>query len=95
MKAKDSFSCQQRHLAGHPAAPLLRAKILPKNPNTFQALVKAIVDATQYAHDEAHRKEIANAIAPRNFEPAGGVARTDFNRRYPDGLGNMKTFPTG
>src|SRR6266850_3917431 len=36
-------------------------------PNTFKAILFAILDATQYARDRSHRKEIAAAIAPRNF----------------------------
>src|SRR5512134_2955632 len=53
---------------GHPCCAFAARKdFAQKNPNTFQALFKAIVDATQYAHQASHRKEIAAAIAPRNF----------------------------
>src|SRR5215831_7000435 len=37
------------------------------HPNTFLAMWRAIVDATHYASDPAHRKEIAAAIAPTNY----------------------------
>jgi len=53
---------------GHPccafAAPLSFAEELP---NTYGALLKSIIDATQYARDPANRKEIAEAISPTNY----------------------------
>ena len=36
-------------------------------PNTFAALLKAIVDATAFAPKPENRKEIAKAIAPPNY----------------------------
>ncbi len=80
---------------GHPCCAFATRKdFAEKNPNTFQALFKAIVDATQYAHDAAHRKEIAAAIAPRNFlnQPVELLEQV-LTGVYPDGLGNIKNVP--
>ena len=80
---------------GHPCCAFAARKdFAEKNPNTFQALFKAIVDATIYAHDASHRKEIAKAIAPRNFlnQPVE-VLEQVLTGVYPDGLGNTKNVP--
>lgn len=80
---------------GHPCCAFAARKdFAEKYPNTFQALFKAIVDATNYAHDTSHRKEIAKAIAPRNFlnQPVE-VLEQVLTGVYPDGLGNTKNVP--
>ena len=71
-----------------------RKEFAEKNPNTFQALFKSIVEATQYAHQASNRKEIAAAIAPRNFlnQPVEVVEQV-LTGIYPDGLGNNKNVP--
>jgi nitrate/nitrite transport system substrate-binding protein len=80
---------------GHPCCAFAaRREFAEKAPNTFKALVHAIVDATQYAHDRAHRKEIAAAIAPKNFlnQPVEVVEQV-LTGVYPDGLGNTRNVP--
>ncbi|HEV8343688.1 MAG TPA: CmpA/NrtA family ABC transporter substrate-binding protein [Candidatus Binatia bacterium] len=80
---------------GHPCCAFaVRKDFAEKNPNTFQALFKAIVDATNYAHDPSHRKEIAKAIAPRNFlnQPVELLEQV-LTGVYPDGLGNTRNVP--
>ena len=59
-----------------------------KYPNTFGALFRSIVDATHYASDPAHRKEIAAALAPTNYlnQPVT-VLEQVFTGTYADGLG--------
>src|SRR3989454_8075815 len=77
---------------GHPCCAFAaRRELAETAPNTFGALFRAIVDATQYAHDKTHRKEIAAAIAPRNFlnQPVEVVEQV-LTGVYPDGLGNTK-----
>jgi nitrate/nitrite transport system substrate-binding protein len=66
-----------------------------KYPNTFQALFRAIVDATHYASDPAHRKEIAAAIAPTNYlnQPVT-VLEQVLTGTYADGLGSIKKEPS-
>ncbi len=63
-------------------------------PNTFGALFRAIVDATHYASDPAHRKEIAAAIAPTNYlnQPVT-VLEQVLTGTYADGLGAIKKEP--
>jgi nitrate/nitrite transport system substrate-binding protein len=62
-----------------------------KYPNTFGALFRAIVDATHYASNPAHRKEIAAAIAPTNYlnQPVT-VLEQVLTGTYADGLGAIK-----
>ena len=66
-----------------------------KYPNTFHALFRAIVDATHYASDPAHRKEIAAAIAPTNYlnQPVT-VLEQVLTGTYADGLGSIKKEPS-
>src|SRR5947209_19916207 len=78
---------------GHPCCAFAaKREFAEKMPNTFKAVLAAIIDATQYAHDTTHRKEIAAAIAPRNFlnQPVEVVEQV-LTGVYPDGLGATKT----
>src|SRR2546422_1448867 len=80
---------------GHPCCAFAaKRECAEKAPNTFKALLVAIVDATEHAHDKANRKQIAAAIAPRNFlnQPVE-VLEQILTGVYPDGLGNTKTVP--
>jgi len=80
---------------GHPCCAFAATgEFASKYPNTFQALFRAIVDATQFAHEPANRKEIAKAIAPRNFlnQPVE-VLEQVLTGTFPDGLGNTRTVP--
>jgi nitrate/nitrite transport system substrate-binding protein len=80
---------------GHPCCAFAaKREFAEKAPNTFKALLVAIVDATQHAHDKANRKAIAAAIAPKNYlnQPVE-VLEQVLTGVYPDGLGNTKTVP--
>jgi len=80
---------------GHPCCAFAaKQEFMEKMPNTFQATLNAILDATQYARDKAHRKEIAAAIAPKNFlnQPVEVVEQV-LTGVFPDGLGNTRTVP--
>src|SRR5262247_2692734 len=80
---------------GHPCCAFAaKREFMEKMPNTFQATLNAILDATQYAHDPAHRKEIAAAISPKNFlnQPVEVVEQV-LTGVFPDGLGNTRTVP--
>ncbi|MEM5472131.1 CmpA/NrtA family ABC transporter substrate-binding protein [Hoeflea sp. AS60] len=80
---------------GHPccafAAPLSFATELP---NTYGALLKAIIDATQYASNPENRKEISAAIAPTNYlnQPVEVIEQV-LTGTYADGLGEVKMVP--
>jgi len=53
---------------GHPCCAFACSKeFAVTNPNTYSALLKSIVDATQFSSDLANRKDIAKAIAPKNY----------------------------
>jgi nitrate/nitrite transport system substrate-binding protein len=80
---------------GHPCCAFAaKREFAEKMPNTFKATLLAILDATQYARDRSHRKEIAAAIAPRNFlnQPVE-VLEQVLTGVFPDGLGNNRNVP--
>jgi nitrate/nitrite transport system substrate-binding protein len=80
---------------GHPCCAFAsKRELAEKAPNTFKALLNAIVDATTFAHDKGNRKQIAAAIAPKNFlnQPVE-VLEQVLTGVYPDGLGNTKHVP--
>ena len=80
---------------GHPCCAFAaRREMAEATPNTFGALVRAIVDATQYAHERKNRKEIAAAIAPRNFlnQPVE-VVEAVLTGEFDNGLGQKLSVP--
>jgi len=80
---------------GHPCCAFACSKdFMEKNPNTFRALIKAVIDATQYVKKPENRKEVAGAIAPRNYlnQPVIVVEQV-LTGSFPDGLGNMLNVP--
>ncbi|MEW5964831.1 MAG: CmpA/NrtA family ABC transporter substrate-binding protein [Pseudomonadota bacterium] len=60
-------------------------------PNTYKALLKAIIDATAFATKPENRKQIAEAIAPANYlnQPVTVVEQV-LTGTFADGLGNVK-----
>ena len=80
---------------GHPCCAFAASReFVETMPNTFRALLKAIVDATAYASKAENRKEIAAAIAPANYlnQPETVVEQV-LTGTYADGLGNVKRDP--
>lgn len=63
-------------------------------PNTYAALLRAIIQATAYADNPANRKEIAGAIAPTNYlnQPVTVVEQV-LTGTFADGLGNIRKVP--
>src|SRR6185503_15213011 len=63
-------------------------------PNTYRALLKAIVDATAFAAKPENRKQIAEAIAPPNYlnQPVTVVEQV-LTGTFADGLGNVQKVP--
>lgn len=63
-------------------------------PNTYAALLKAIIDATAFATKPENRKQIAEAIAPANYlnQPVTVVEQV-LTGTFADGLGNVKKVP--
>lgn len=78
---------------GHPCCAFgVREEFIKQNPNTFAALFRAIARATDYAHKEENRKQIAQAIAPANYlnQPVP-VLEQVLTGRFADGLGQIRT----
>src|SRR6266404_3641734 len=54
--------------SGHPCCAFTsEERRVTQTPNTYAALLKAIIDATAFAHKPENRKQIAEAIAPANY----------------------------
>ncbi len=80
---------------GHPCCAFAASKeFITTMPNTYRALLRAIVDATAYAAKAENRKQIAEAIAPANFlnQPVTVVEQV-LTGNYADGLGNVMKVP--
>ena len=79
----------------HPCCAFaISKKFSEEYPNTFSALFRSIVDATHYASKHENRKEIASAIAPKNYlnQPVI-VLEQVLTGRFADGLGNIQNVP--
>ncbi|RAI35504.1 CmpA/NrtA family ABC transporter substrate-binding protein [Rhodoplanes serenus] len=80
---------------GHPCCAFAASKeFVTSAPNTYAALLKAIIDATAYATKAENRKEIAAAIAPANYlnQPVTVVEQV-LTGTYADGLGSVRKDP--
>ncbi|WP_144637754.1 CmpA/NrtA family ABC transporter substrate-binding protein [Bordetella genomosp. 13] len=80
---------------GHPCCAFAASKqFVASMPNTYQALLKAIIEATAYARQPAHRKEIAAAIATPNYlnQPVTVVEQV-LTGTFADGLGKVLNVP--
>ena len=78
---------------GHPCCSIAASReFITQSPNSYAALVRAIVDATAYASKPEHRKAIAETIAPANYlnQPTIVVEQA-LTGTYADGLGGVKT----
>jgi nitrate/nitrite transport system substrate-binding protein len=79
----------------HPCCAFAASRDFAQNmPNTFGALLRAIIDATQYASKAEHRAEVAKAIAPKDFlnQPPAVVEQV-LTGKFADGLGATKDVP--
>ena len=93
MTASASSTCCRRRsgtaIRAAPSRP--RRSSSPRSPNTYAALLKAIIDATAFATKAENRKQIAEAIAPANYlnQPVTVVEQV-LTGTFADGLGNVK-----
>src|SRR2546425_7464108 len=80
---------------GHPCCAFAASKeFVTTMPNTYAALLKAIIDATAFAHKPENRKQIAAAIAPPNYlNQPETVIEQILTGTFADGLGNVKRVP--
>jgi nitrate/nitrite transport system substrate-binding protein len=79
----------------HPCCAFAASKEFAANmPNTFGAMFRAILDATQYAAKAENRAEIAKAIAPKDYlnQPPPVVEQV-LTGKFADGLGGTKDVP--
>ena len=80
---------------GHPCCAFAASKeFVTGTPNTYAALLKAIIEATAFATKPENRKQIAESIAPANYlnQPVTVVEQV-LTGTYADGLGNVKSDP--
>jgi nitrate/nitrite transport system substrate-binding protein len=80
---------------GHPCCAFAASKeFVTQSPNTYAALLKAIIDATAFATKAENRKQIAEAIAPANYinQPVT-VLEQVLTGTFADGLGNVQKVP--
>lgn len=80
---------------GHPCCSFAASReFIATMPNTYAALLRAIVDATGYASKAENRKAIAEAIAPAAYLNAPPIVLEQvLVGKYADGLGNIKDDP--
>ena len=80
---------------GHPCCAFAASRaFVTETPNSYAALLRAIVQATAYASKAENRKEIAAAIAPPNYLNAPlTVLEQVLTGTYADGLGGIKRDP--
>ena len=80
---------------GHPCCGFAASReFVTTMPNTYAALLKAIIEATAYASKQENRQEIAAAIAPANYlNQPQTVLEQILTGTYADGLGGIKREP--
>ncbi|MCW5744571.1 MAG: ABC transporter substrate-binding protein [Alphaproteobacteria bacterium] len=79
----------------HPCCAFAASKeFVTQSPNTYAALLKAIIDATAFATKQENRKQIAEAIAPANYlnQPVTVVEQV-LTGTFADGLGKVQKVP--
>ena len=80
---------------GHPCCVFSASReFVTQTPNTYAALLKAIIDATAFATKSENRKQIAEAIAPANYlnQPVT-VLEQILTGTFADGLGKVQRVP--
>ena len=80
---------------GHPCCAFSASKqFVTETPGTYQALLKAIIEATAFAQKPENRKQIAAAIAPTNYlnQPQTVVEQV-LTGTFADGLGKVQKDP--
>jgi nitrate/nitrite transport system substrate-binding protein len=80
---------------GHPCCAFAASReFVTQMPNTYAAVLKAIVDATSFAQKAENRKQIAEAIAPANYlNQPPIVLEQILTGTYADGLGQVRRDP--
>ena len=79
----------------HPCCAFAASQdFITQTPNTYAALLRAIIEATTYASKAENRKEIAAQIAPANYlnQPVTVVEQV-LTGTFADGLGSVRKVP--
>jgi nitrate/nitrite transport system substrate-binding protein len=80
---------------GHPCCAFgVTNEFIQRNPNTFAALYRAVLNATDMARQAKNRELIAQVIAPTAYlnQPVTVVNQV-LTGKFADGLGNIKNVP--
>ncbi|MBP0465533.1 ABC transporter substrate-binding protein [Roseomonas sp. PWR1] len=80
---------------GHPCCAFaVPRSMITETPNTFAALMRAIVEATAYSQKAENRREVAQAIAGQNYlnQPPTVVEQV-LTGTFADGLGRVQRVP--
>jgi nitrate/nitrite transport system substrate-binding protein len=80
---------------GHPCCAFAASReFVTTMPNTYAALLKAIIEATAFADRAENRKQVADAIAPANYlNQPPTIIEQILTGTYADGLGGVKRDP--
>lgn len=78
---------------GHPCCTLaVTEKFIKENPNSYGAMFRAVVRATEFADKPANRPQVAELLAPANYlNQPKTVLEQVLLGRYADGLGGIVT----
>jgi nitrate/nitrite transport system substrate-binding protein len=80
---------------GHPCCAFtISRQMIAEAPNTYRALLRAIIEATAHSSNPANRREVAAAIAPQNYlnQPVTVVEQV-LTGTFADGLGQVRREP--
>jgi nitrate/nitrite transport system substrate-binding protein len=80
---------------GHPCCAFgTSEEFIRKNPNTFAALYRAVINASTMARNPENRPLIAKVISPQNYlnQPETVVMQV-LTGKFADGLGNVQNVP--
>jgi nitrate/nitrite transport system substrate-binding protein len=80
---------------GHPCCAFaVPRSLITETPNTYAALLRAIVEATAYSDNQANRREVANAIHGPNYlnQPLTVVEQV-LTGTFANGLGQVQRVP--
>ena len=80
---------------GHPCCAFaVPRSMITETPNTYAALLRAIVEATAHSDNPANRAEVANAIhGPNYLNQPLTVVQQVLTGTFADGLGNVRRVP--
>ncbi len=80
---------------GHPCCAFaVPRRMVTEAPNTYQALLRSVIEATAHANKAENRKEIAGVIAAQNYlNQPETVVEQALTGTYADGLGGVKRVP--